>query len=208
MMKKIAPWAGMLGTTLFVLSFTINGFLHPGYDPVQRYISELSIGPAGWIQIASFLLLGVSILLFSFGVKATFPAGKASKAAPILFATIGVCYVLSGPFVTDPQAMFDNQQTVHGMIHGIVGAVVFTLSAASCFVLWRRFRADENWKPLSGVSLAAGIAMTVLIVLMKFGQLQTGLLHDWAGIIQRCCLLISYAWIFAVAYRMRKLQGG
>ena len=204
MVKKIASFAGMLGTTLFPLSFTLNGFLQSDYNPVQRYISELSIGSLGWIQIASFMLLGITIMLFSFGIKAVFPTGKASRAAPILFCVIGISYFLSGPFITDPQAMFDNQQTLHGIVHGIIGAVVFTLSAVSCFVLWRRFRVDEEWKSLSGFSLAAGIAMSILIVLMKIGQLQTGILHDWAGVVQRCCLLISYVWIFSISYKMKK----
>ena len=204
MMKKIPYRAGMLGTALFSLSFTLNGHLRPHYSPVKNYISELSIGPLGWIQIVSFMFLGIAIVLFSFGVKAVFPTGTASRAAPVLFFAVGICYFLSGPFVTDPQAMFDNQQTVHGMIHGIAGAVVFSLSAASCFVLWRRFRKDAHWKPLSAFSLAAGISMSLLIVLMKIGQLQTGLLHDWAGIIQRCYLLISYAWIFSISVKMRK----
>ena len=65
-----------------------------------------------------------------------------SKAGPVLFFIMGACYFLSGPFVTDPASMFDNQLTLHGTLHGIFGAVVFSLSAASCFVFWRRFRVD------------------------------------------------------------------
>ena len=201
---KIASVAGMLGPLLFTLSFLVNGFLRPDYHPVRMYISELSIGPGGWIQIVSFMLLGVCILLFAFGVNEAFPTGRASRAAPILFAVIAVCYFLSGPFVTDPLSMFDNQQTLHGTSHGIFGAIVFSLSTAVCFVLWRRFHIDEKWKPLAPFTLIAGILMAVLIVLMKIGELQAGLLRDWAGVVQRCCLMISYAWIFVVAFRMRR----
>lgn len=66
-MVRKASWAGMLGTALFTLSFTINGFLRPDYNPVQRYVSELSIGPQGWIQMVSFMFLGVTILFSAFG---------------------------------------------------------------------------------------------------------------------------------------------
>jgi len=202
--KKIASWAGMLSTALFTLSFTINGALQPGYDPAQRYISELSIGSLGWIQIVSFMLLGVSLLLFALGLRAAFPSGKASCAGPVLFMIIAVCYFFSGPFVTDPSAMFDNQQTVQGTVHGILGAIVFSLSAASCFVLWRRFRIDDKWKSLSVFSLIAGIVMAILIVLMKIGQLQAGVLNDYAGVVQRCCLITSYAWIFTISLKIGK----
>ena len=115
---------------------------------------------------------------------------------------IGVCYILSGVFVTDPYAMFDNQQTFHGIIHGIVGAVVFSLSAAACFVLRQRFCGDAAWKSLSVYSLVSGIAMVVLIVLMKVGQLQPGFFHEYAGLVQRCCLLLSYVLVFLVSEGM------
>ena len=46
--------------------------------------------------------------------------------------------------------------------------------------------------------------MTNLIILMKIGQLQTGLLHDWAGLVQRCCLITSYLWIFMLAFKINK----
>jgi hypothetical protein len=206
MNRKIASFTGIIGTTLFTLSFTINGCFQPGYNPVQNYISELAIWSLGWIQIVSFLILGVSIIFFSFGIRGTFHTGKASQAASFLFLAIGICYILSGLFVTDPQAMFDNQQTLHGIIHGIAGALVFSLSAISCFVLWWIFRIDKEWKPLSAFSFLAGVAMTILIVLMKMGQLQSGVLHDWAGAVQRCCLMFSYVLIFRISCKMRKVS--
>ena len=204
MSRKIGGMAGIVGTVLFTLSFTVNGALRADYDPLRRYVSELSIGPQGWIQIVSFVVLGLSLMVFALGVSAALYGGRVARAAPMLLLVVGVSYVLSGPFVTDPQAMFDNQQTAHGVIHGIVGALVFSLSAAGCFVLWRRFRTDDAWRSLSGFSLTAGIVMAALIVCMKIGQLQSGPLHDLAGLVQRCCLITSYAWICLISARMLK----
>ncbi|MCL2153419.1 MAG: DUF998 domain-containing protein [Oscillospiraceae bacterium] len=206
MIKKIAPWAGMLGPVLFTLSFTINGLLRSDYNPVRMYISELSIGPQGWIQIISFIFLGICVMLFSLGLKSYFSTGRASRSSPILFMIIAICYFLSGPFVTDPMSMFDNQQTIHGILHGIFGAIVFSLSAVVCFVLWRRFRIEGKNKALEIYSLLSGVGMVILIILMKIGQTQKGLLNDWAGVIQRCCLIISYAWIFIISFKLRKSQ--
>jgi len=205
MIKRIASWAGMIGPVLFTLSFTVNGFLRPGYSPVRNYVSELSIGPQGWIQMVSFMFLGITVMLFALGLKEAFPTGRASRSGPILFIVIAVCYFLSGPFVTDPMSMFDNQQTLHGTLHGIFGAIVFSLSAVCCFVFWRRFHVDDKWKPLAAFTLIAGIVMVVLIVMMKIGQLQTGWLSDWAGVVQRCCLILSYVWIFTVSLKIGKL---
>ena len=85
MIQKIGSWAGMLGTALFTLSFMINGFLRPGYNPVQRYVSELSIGPQGWIQIVSFLFLGICIVFFALGLKEIFQRAKRLRRAGFFF---------------------------------------------------------------------------------------------------------------------------
>jgi hypothetical protein len=45
----------MIGPALFVLVFTLEGWLRPGYDPLAMYVSALSLGPSGWIQITQLL---------------------------------------------------------------------------------------------------------------------------------------------------------
>src|SRR5690242_18835283 len=97
--KSIAGWAGMIGSALFVTVFTVEGWLRPGYDWRSTFISELSIGPRGWIQIANFIVLGILFFVFTRGVAAEFREGKASKAGPILLAIIGFSFLVSGPFV-------------------------------------------------------------------------------------------------------------
>ena len=208
MLKKTSPYAGIIGPAIFTLSFLINGCLRPGYDPVRMYVSELSIGPQGWIQMASFVFLGLCLLIFALGLPKYIPSGRASRAGFILLLIIAVCYIASGPLVTDPLSMFDNQQTAQGMAHGIFGALVFALSPACCFVFYGRFRADERFLRLKTWTLLAGIIMTLIIVLMKLAQPQASPLNRWAGLIQRCSLVIFYVWITSFALRLRKTAGG
>jgi len=100
--RQITAWAGMIGSALFIAVFTIEGLLRPGYNPLTMYISELSLGPRGWIQIANFVVYGILFLTFTWGIATEFKKGKSSKAGPILLTIIGVCFLLSGPFVMDP----------------------------------------------------------------------------------------------------------
>ena len=65
--RTLASWAGMIGPTLFVAVFTLEGWLRPGYNPLSMVVSELSLGPRGWIQITNFLMLGVLFLIFAPG---------------------------------------------------------------------------------------------------------------------------------------------
>lgn len=206
MIKKISPWAGIIGTIVFTLTFLLNGLLRPLYDPMKMYVSELSIRPQGWIQNINFMFLGGCLFVFAHGIPKYFTEGKAAHSGSILLKIIAICYFFSGLFVTDSASMFDNQQSIHGIIHGVLGAVVFSLSPACCFVFWRHFLIDKDFKYMNTWTFIAGIIMVITVVLMKIGQLQPGILHEWAGVIQRCSLMTFYTWIVTFAFGLKKLQ--
>ena len=96
-------------------------------------VSELSLGPRGWVQIVNFLLTGALLIVFGHTVTPYLRGGRAGAIGPILLQIIGLSLMASGPFVTDPSALFD-QRTMHSLIHGIFGAVVFSLAPVTCFV--------------------------------------------------------------------------
>jgi len=205
--RVLAGWAGMIGSALFVTVFTLEGWLRPGYDPRSTFISELSIGPRGWVQILNFIILGTLFLVFTWGVVDEFREGKASKAGPILLAIIGFSFLVSGPLVTDVAATPRDQMSLHGILHGIFGALVFSLSPISCFVFWRRFRQDPNWQILKGWTLAAGIITTAAVILLSAAiktQVIPNVFTPWTGLIQRMVIIPYLIWIFFFAFELRK----
>ncbi len=195
----------MAGAALFVAVFTILGWVQPGYSWTSMFVSELSLGPFGWIQILSFLLTGALVLVFGRGLAAQFSTGAASRVGPLLVQGIGVSLTASGPFTTDPSAMFE-QTSAHGLVHGIFGAIVFTFAPISCLVFYRRFRRDPNWRRLAGWTLAAGIVLALGIVVLKISQQPGSGLFEWKGLVQRVILVAFMAWIFAFAFRLRRLS--
>jgi hypothetical protein len=208
--RVLAGWAGMIGSALFVTVFTLEGWLRPGYDPRSTFISELSIGPRGWVQILNFIILGTLFLVFTWGVADEFREGKASKAGPILLAIIGFSFLVSGPLVTDVAATPRDQMSLHGILHGIFGALVFSLSPISCFVFWRRFRQDPNWQPLKGWTLVAGIITTAAVILLSAAtktQVIPNVFTPWNGLIQRMVIIPYLIWIFSFAFALRKRSG-
>src|SRR5688572_20204514 len=112
--RRLAAWAGMIGSILFVATFTLEGWLRPGYQPARMFVSELALGPRGWIQAVNFVVFGVLFLVFAWGVAAAFPDGKASRAGPILLMIIGASFLASGFFVMDPVATPPDQTSLHG----------------------------------------------------------------------------------------------
>jgi hypothetical protein len=56
---------------VFLAVLFVEGTRRPGYDPVYHTGSELELGERGWLQRASFLLMGTGVLAFAAGVHET-----------------------------------------------------------------------------------------------------------------------------------------
>ncbi len=207
--RQLSAWAGMIGATLFVLIFTLEGWYRPGYKPLEMYVSALSLGSRGWIQILNFIVFGVLLFVFSRGVAAEFPNGKASLGGLIILTIIAICYLLSGPFVMDPANTPRSQMTFHGTMHGIFGAFVFSLMPVSCFVFLRRFRIDPKWQFLQwwtlGLGTISAFGVILLTIATKTPDMQS-IFSNWLGLIQRTAIVPFMVWVFIFALGLLKIS--
>ena len=198
-------WAGATAAVLFVAVFVLEDVLSPAFNWLSTAASEHAIGPHGWIQISSFVVTGLLFLAFASGLAREL-GREGSTLGPRFLAVLGWCLLLSGPFVADPApvAVYSREATWHGIVHGILGAIAFTLMPASCFVFYRRFRKDPRWRPRATWTLAACVVIISAIVLLKIAQL--GPLHRLAGLFQRIVLITFYGWTFAFAASLGTTQ--
>jgi hypothetical protein len=204
--RRLATWAGSVGPALFVATFTIEGWHRPGYDERSMFISALALGPRGWIQSLNFVVIGVLFILFTRGIAAEFREGKASRAGPALLTISGVSFLASGPLVMDPASTPRDQMSLHGTLHGVFGALVFSLSPASCFVFLRRFRGDPRWRWLHPWTLAAAAIIVAAVgtqVVATKPPFAPNWLSAWGGLIQRAALITYLAWVFAFSVGLR-----
>ena len=206
--RALAAWAGMIGPALFVGAFTLEGWMRPDYSARSMFVSELALGPNGWIQCVNFVMFGVLFLVFARGIAAEFPDGKASRAGPILLTIIGFSLLVSGFFVMDPVTTAPDQMTIHGKLHQFFGALVFSLSPISCFVFIRRFHSDPKWRSLQWRTLAAGTITMAAVVLLSAGPTRapapSNAFNEWNGLIQRMILIPYFVWQFIFAMELRR----
>lgn len=207
-MHRLFAWAGILGPVLFVVIFLIEGWLRPGYDPQSMYISALSLGPRGWIQITAFLVFGVLLFVFTRGVAIEFYNDQSSRAGIILLNIIAIFFLLSGPFVMDPMDTPQNLMSVHGTIHGILGGFVFLLMPICMLLFLRGFHSDPKARSLWWWTLSLGIFDAIAVIFFtlasKIPVLQS-VYNDWIGLIQRIALIPFMIWIFIFALALLTL---
>ena len=200
-----AAWAGLLAPLLFVGVFTVEGSLRPGYDPLSMYISALSLGPRGPIQMTNFIVLGLLLLVFTLGLALEFPTGRGPRAGRILLTVVGGLFLISGPFVMDPTGTPVSQMTVHGTIHGLAGGFVFLLMPVIIFVYLGRFRRDPNWRGFYVWTLVLGIVEAggvLFFTAVSKAPAAAAAFAPWMGLIQRCALIPFMFWQFLFAWRL------
>jgi hypothetical protein len=200
--QRLAVWSGLIGSLLFVAVFVAEDVFSPDFNWLSTAVSEHSRPPHGWIQITTFIVVGLLFVIFSGGIAKELRDVPGSRTGPLMIGIIGVCLILSGPFVTDPGGvvMGSSGATWHGAVHGIVGAIAFTLMPLSCFVFYRRLRSQSGWSSFARWSLTVCFIIIVGIVLLKFAQL--GVMHGLLGLFQRVLLVAYFGWIFALALRL------
>jgi hypothetical protein len=201
------------GLLAFVATFLVEGALRPGYRPWRHAVSQLSLGPFGWVNTIALLLAAAALLAFAAGLRRALPAGTGSTWGPRLLGVAGTCFVLLAVFPDDPGLAYPPaapaQQSLPGLIHGLAGTVAFGCLSAACFVLARRFAGDPAWRGwarysnLTGVVVAAGYLATAVVT----GLDQAGALANApGGLLQRAMIIAGFAWIVLLAARLLHQQ--
>jgi hypothetical membrane protein len=194
--RRALLWAGIVGPALFIATFSIEGTQRPGYDPRSMFVSELALGPRGWIQALNFWVLGVLLVAFAVGVA----MAMSMRAVPILLATIGVCLFASGFFGMDLVGTPREQMSLGGRLHDLFGALVFSLAPITCFVFAWSIRADADWRGFQRWSLLAGVLMLLAVVGMSMR------IEGWQGTVQRIHLVTFLTWVATLAWRLLQLR--
>ncbi len=193
---------GVIGPLLFIVVFLIEGGTRPDYSAWHHFVSSLSLGSWGWVQIANFLICGVLVLCFAVGLRRVLHPGKGSTWGPILLGIFGLCLIGAGLFVTDPLLGYPpgapSTPTLHGVLHMLLSLGAFIALPAACFVVARRFAGDPAWRGWAFYSIATGILVIVFFILTDVVEFLNP--NGPAGLVQRLTIIIGWGWIAVLAF--------
>jgi hypothetical protein len=196
----------MIGPALFAGLFSLEGLSRPGYDALTMFVSELSLGPRGWIQIGNFVVYGALLAGFARGMTRDLRERGGSRAGPMMLWGLSVALILSGVFVMDPLDTPLSQRTFHGTMHAIAGAYVFLGWPVCLFILARTFRKDPRFGPFASWTRLAAFGTTAVLVLMtvymKVVPPSANPKAVWLGLMQRAHIGLWLCWQFEAARRL------
>lgn len=206
---------GVAGPVLFVASFLVEGATRPGYDPVHHNVSLLSLGDGGWAQVASFIVSGCLIAAFGLGLARVRSPRRAGRWVARLVVAVGLAFVWSGIFVTDPAQGYPpgsqgpapgaligipSNPTWHALLHFLGSIVTFVGLALAGFLTARR---GSRWRGPAARAWTICSALTAAIVLGSWiSGLATGGPSGGPpteGLLQRISIVAGMQWLVVTA---------
>lgn len=196
--------SGVIAAPVFVAVAAIQVLTRAGFDPARHPLSLLSLGDAGWVQIANFVVAGLLFLAASIGLRRVLLPGRGGTWTPRLLATFGICLIGGGVFVADPAFGFPAgapagtpaELSWHGILHGVAPALGFLALIVAAFVIARRFTADGRraWATYCRVN---AVAVLVLSALPNIGGDPAGQFAPlWVA------MVLGFGWASALAGRV------
>ncbi|HLD52429.1 MAG TPA: DUF998 domain-containing protein [Sediminibacterium sp.] len=196
MTNKTYAIIGISATILFWATYIIMSNLRPEYNLFHKAVSELGSldAPNKWIwNIFGYILTGILIAVYSFGLFKNITNGQGSKLPLISFVLSGLFMSLSGIFPGD----FDNRQSTTMLLHtvGSFGSYLFFLFGA--FTSPKQMKQSEYWKK----SIRPTLIFTWLTIL--FGSWPF-IFTSYPSLGQRVVFFFYLLWIFYTAIQLYK----
>jgi hypothetical protein len=200
--KQLASLAGMIGPVFFGIMVTSQTLLeydfmrslgwHPLHAPTLDWPSGLALGPYGMWMTTAFIVSGLLLFFFAFGLRAVLKANMPSKIGSMLLACSGLA-VMGLAFTTDP-TFRSTPATWHGRLHDFSFVLLGLTFLPALLFLAKGFLRDAGWR-----NLCLFTWLTVLLAAPAFVL---------KGIAFYAFLLATLVWNEAAALRVNQLRNG
>lgn len=200
---RLVALIGIVSPILCVLVFALAGLLRPGYSPIHHVISDLGVGPDGWILNTDLVISGMLSLIFVFGfyrqMRPVISRGWL-LASTILLALSGAGVANEGifhqPNYGDPAAH------LHKVLHGIGLAVLFYSLVIALLIIGWQLCKSAAWRRYGLYLLLTALATFGLLVLPS----QIAGSSHFGGLIERAQVIVGFSWSVVIGWRLFFIQ--
>jgi hypothetical membrane protein len=192
-----------VGSILFVLVFIIDGFLRPGYSPIQQMVSDLGIGQNAWILNTDLAVFGLLCMLYVIGFYQAMRksiGGGMLKASTSLLLLAGAGIVNDGFFTESNPA--DPTATLHDALHSLGFLVAFSSLIIALFIIGLQLRKDRIWRGYAWYTMLTSL-VTLLLIILPYAFPQYGV--QFEGLNERMLLVEALAWQVVTGCRLLDL---
>jgi hypothetical membrane protein len=191
---------GVVAGVVFEASILIQGLTRHGFRIAHDDASLLANGPLGWIQIATFLVTGASVIAAAIGVQRAVPMKWGSR----LLAIYGAGLIGAGICTADPAAGFGPGAPAgkavhiswHGYGHLLFASVGFIALIAACFVVARHFSRSGH-RGLAVYSRVTGVVFLAAFLGVTSGSTASAVVVPfYAGV------LAAFTWIAVTSVQL------
>lgn len=196
---------GVVAGPLYVVLGILQMLIHPEFDPTRNDLSQMSIGPLGWIQIANFIVTGLMVVAGAAGMRRILLGQRGGTWGPLLIGIYGLGLIGAGFFSADPARGYPPGTPVdaqvisgHGLLHFASGGIGFLALIAACFVFARRFSTlkQSGWAAYSALT---GVLFFAAFAGIAMGSAQNGPILVFVTLTFTAAVIIAWAWISVMA---------
>jgi hypothetical membrane protein len=201
---RILAAVGAAGPLVFLAVATLAGLLDPGYNTRTQTVSELAVGPHGWIQTVNFYIFGASIVAFALALFRGLR--RRSYAGALLLIVVGACVFASGLYPTDLKGA---PVTSAGTIHNQLFLLAFLALMISYVFHAVALRREGSWRGYAlYTALTAPATFSLMFVFVGFGSDPGDPLYGGAGLIQRALIAVAFGWMTVIGRRLLARRAG
>ncbi len=205
---------GVIGPIVFVGVSIVEALLRPHYSIWRNFVSQLSLGDLGWIQVANFGFCGCLILAFglALGVQPARPLlrGIPSRWAQLTVLLTGLAFTGMGAFSIGPALGYPPGSSapswsVETIIHVFAGVVGFVSIAATCLLMARSF-GRGGWVVYSRISGWLVVGFFLASIVTAYLDIRSVWPNAPNGILQGIAIVLGLTWLTLLALRLLRID--
>jgi Protein of unknown function (DUF998) len=195
--------AGAVAAVQMVVVVIADGATRAGYDPWRNWVSQLSLGPHGWLGVTNLAICAAWLFAYAIGLRGCLRPSRTARWAVRLVLICAAGLTVVAAFPIDAGLDFPpGAPAVHtfvGFVHQVGALAMFGGGTCAAVVLGRCAGLARAGLAVAAVMAVSFTGAAVLVTLDVSGIV----VGTPSGLLERIALFTGFGWIGLVGLRLR-----